>query len=150
MTRDPAVTPRIMASVPSRDTGPELKLRRELHRRGLRYRLRSRLVGKPDILFPGPRVAVFVDGDYWHGNTWRLRGHDSLDAYLDTLPNSAFWRAKIGGNVRRDTRVTACLIADDWRVLRLWESDILRALRPCADLVERTVRPPAPLLAAST
>ncbi len=144
MTRDPAVTSRIMASIRGRDTGPELALRRELHCRGLRYRLRSPLPGKPDVVFPGPRVVVFVDGDYWHGNTWRLRGHESLDAYLDTLSNSAFWRAKITANVARDARVTAALAGDGWRVLRLWESDVVRALDSCADLIERAVRQPAP------
>lgn len=150
MTRDPAVTSRIMASVRARDTGPELALRRELHKRGLRYRLRSGLLGKPDIVFPGSRVTVFVDGDYWHGNTWRLRGYASLNAYVDTLSNSVFWRAKIDANMARDARVTASLEADGWRVVRLWESDIQRALGSCADLVERAVRPAAHTLAAST
>jgi len=142
MTRDPAVTSRIMASVRAHDTGPELSLRRELHRRGLRYGLRSQLLGKPDIVFPRSRVAVFVDGDYWHGNTWRLRGHGSLEAYLCTLNNNSFWRAKIYANVARDARVTARLASDGWRVLRLWESDIQRAPSLSADLVERAVRAP--------
>jgi DNA mismatch endonuclease (patch repair protein) len=140
MIRDPAVTSRIMASIGNRDTGPELLLRRELHRRGLRYRVRTRLPGKPDLVFAGPRVAVFVDGDYWHGNTWRLRGYSSFDAYFDTVTNGDFWRAKIGGNMRRDQQVSDRLTADGWQVIRLWESTLRRAVDPCANSIELAVR----------
>ena len=103
--RDPATTSRIKSAVRNRDTKPELLLRRALHRRGLRYRLRRPLPGHPDLAFPGARVAVFVDGDFWHGNTWRLRGAASLDDYLDSLANADFWRQKIGRNIARDRAV---------------------------------------------
>lgn len=140
MTRDPAVTSRIMSAIGNRDTKPEMALRRELHRRGLRYRVRTRVVGHPDLVFPAPKIAVFVDGDYWHGNTWRLRGADSLEHYLSTRANGEFWLEKIRRNMTRDEQVTQQLTANGWTVVRLWESEILADPGPCADRVERQVR----------
>jgi DNA mismatch endonuclease (patch repair protein) len=138
--RDTAITSRIMAGVPNRDTRPELALRKELHRRGLRYRVRSTLLGKPDLVFARSHVTVFVDGDFWHGNTWRLRGFPNREAYFASHANTDFWRLKITANIERDRHVTASLNADGWHVLRFWESDITRAVTDAADVVERTVR----------
>ena len=138
--RDPSTTSRIMSAVRSRNTGPELLLRRELHRRGLRYRLRYPLTGRPDVVFPRARVAVFVDGDYWHGNTWRLRGAASLDDYLGSLSNPDFWRQKITANIARDQAVTRELRDSGWRVIRIWESDLRKDLQHSATVVERAVR----------
>lgn len=140
MTRDPAVTSRIMSAIHNRDTRPEMLLRRELHRRGLRYRVRTRLLGHPDLVFPSSRVVVFVDGDYWHGNTWRLRGAASLEAYLDGRANSDFWREKIQSNIARDQIVSYQLATQGWTVLRIWESQINVDLTRYADQVEREVR----------
>lgn len=140
MTRDPAITSRIMRAIPNRNTKPELLLRHELHRRGLRYRLHRRVPGRPDLVFPGPRVAVFVDGDFWHGNTWRVRGADSFDAYFESCANSGFWRAKIRTNMARDETVNKALAADGWTVLRIWESDLANNLPDIVERVEHTVR----------
>lgn len=138
--RDPATTSRIMSAIRSRDTGPELLLRRELHRRGLRYRLRYPLPGRPDLVFPRSHVAVFVDGDFWHGNTWRLRGAASLDDYLTSLSNAEFWRRKITTNISRDEAVNHQLHQTGWRVIRLWESDLRSDLEQYAAMIERAVR----------
>jgi len=138
--RDPAVTSRIMSSIPNRDTQPEMLLRRELHRRGLRYRLRAQLLGRPDLVFPQPRVAVFVDGDFWHGNAWRLRGQRDFTSQFESIANGDFWRAKITANVERDAWVTANLDAAGWCVLRLWESDIRTNLEAAATGVQTEVR----------
>lgn len=140
MNRDPAVTSKIMRGVKNRDTQPELTLRRELHRRGLRYRLRVPLPGKPDLVFPGARTALFVDGDYWHGNAWRNRGFDSFEAYYGRGENGAFWLEKIRRNMDRDATVTGELTRLGWQVLRLWESDIHRNLPEIAAQVVTTVR----------
>jgi DNA mismatch endonuclease, patch repair protein len=141
MARDPATTSRIMSAIRGRDTGPEMRLRRELHGRGMRYRLRHpTLAGRPDIIFPRARVAVFVDGDYWHGNTWRLRGAASLEDYLGRLSNAEFWLKKITATVARDKEVTSQLASEGWCVIRLWESDIDRDLSAAGDLVEQAVR----------
>lgn len=140
MTRDTAVTSRIMRAVRNRDTKPEMQLRRELHSRGLRYRTHTSLFGRPDLVFAGPRVAVFVDGDYWHGNTWRLRGAESLESYLAGRANSEFWRTKILRNIERDEQVNEHLASEGWSVIRIWESDIKRDLKGAADEVEHAVR----------
>lgn len=139
MARDPRVTSRIMASVKGANTRPELSLRRELFSRGLRYRIRTTLIGRPDIVFPRSRVACFVDGDRWHGNGWRLRGYSSFEDEFDHN-NSEFWRRKITRNMERDREVAERLQTDGWLVIRVWASDVERDLRGVADMVERSVR----------
>ncbi len=74
--RDPKTTSKIMKRIPQKDTQAEVTLRKELFRRGLRYRKNvTKLPGRPDIVFCSVRLAVFVDGDFWHGREWRLRGY---------------------------------------------------------------------------
>lgn len=105
-----------------RDTRAELQLRRALWKLGLRYRVDVRaLPGRPDVVFVRERVAIFCDGDFWHGR--------NLDARLRRLSrghNAPYWVAKIEANVARDERNNAILAADGWEVVRVWESDVLR------------------------
>ena len=119
------------------NTGCETILRRELWRRGLRYRLHHPgLVGRPDIVFPKHRVVIFCDGDFWHGR--------DLEARLAKLArghNAPYWIAKVSANTERDRRQTAALEVAGWRVLRLWEGDILRDTRRQADLVVAALAP---------
>ncbi|MCX4666986.1 very short patch repair endonuclease [Streptomyces sp. NBC_01381] len=102
----------------SRDTKPEVAVRRLLHAAGLRYRLQRRVPGMArntiDIAFPGPRVAVFIDGCFWHGCPEHA-----------TYPkaNSQFWHEKINKNAGRDARTTAHLESLGWTVLRFWEHE---------------------------
>ena len=104
----------------SRDTAHELALRRELWRLGLRFRKNVKtLPGKPDIVFPRARVAVFCDGDFWHGRNWHV-----LRKKLRTGTNADYWGAKIASNIQRDRRNTALLKKSGWRVIRLWETEI--------------------------
>jgi DNA mismatch endonuclease (patch repair protein) len=149
MTRDPAVTSRIMRTIRNHNTKPELTLRRELHRRGLRYRVQTRVLGRPDLVFPTPKVAVFVDGDYWHGNTWRIRGAESLESYFVARANSSFWLEKIRANIARDKHVTHRLRSEGWDVIRVWESDLAADPLACANHVERRVRMRTALRAVS-
>lgn len=129
-----------MASVPNANTRPEIALRTALHRRGLRYRLHPRMLGKPDVAFVSARVAVFVDGDYWHGNAWRTRGYSDFDSYYARGANGEFWSQKIRRNVKRDREVNAGLRADGWYVIRVWETDVSIDVEGVADGVERVVR----------
>jgi DNA mismatch endonuclease (patch repair protein) len=125
-SRDPATTSRIMAAIRGRDTRPELALRRALHAHGLRYRVHPQnILGRPDLANAKRKIAVFVDGDYWHGNPaeWRRRGYRTLEAQFPE-DKREFWVGKITGNIRRDQKVSAALIADGWTVIRVWESDI--------------------------
>jgi len=114
-----------------RDTGPELILRAALRRLGLKYGLgRLTLPGRPDILFPKDRLAVFCDGDFWHGRDWARRR-----AKLAKGSNSSYWVAKIGGNKARDRRVSRSLKLLGWQVVRVWESDV----RADADRIARQI-----------
>ena len=125
---------RIMRRVKSRDTGPEVLLRKALWSRGLRYRLcDSSLPGKPDIVFRGRRVAIFVDGDFWHGNQWRRRRCSSLEAQFQHTDSKGYWIRKIRRNIKRDRENTARLMSMGWAVLRFWECDLGENLRGCVD-----------------
>jgi len=121
-----------MARVARRDTRPELELRRELHVRGLRYRVDvtpdSRLRGRADILFRSARVAVYVDGCFWHS----CPEHGVLPK-----GNREWWRAKLEATVLRDRAAESTLRRLGWTVVRVWEhEDPVTA----ADRVEAAVR----------
>lgn len=137
--RDPAITHKIMSSIHSKDTKPELLLRRELWRRGLRYRVNVKtLPGKPDIVFTRAKIAIFCDGDYWHGHNWALRGIPSLEEELAGY--SDYWQQKIRRNIERDKENTAKLEAAGWIVIRIWESEIKKNLEACATQIEERYR----------
>lgn len=111
---DQSTRSRMMRSVRQRDTLPEVRLRRALHKLGFRYRLGRRdLPGSPDIVFPRFKAVVFVHGCFWHGH----------DCRFATVPKTRtdFWIAKFEANRRRDARVVRELEAAGWRVLTLWE-----------------------------
>ncbi|NUB23343.1 DNA mismatch endonuclease Vsr [Azospirillum brasilense] len=107
-----------MARVRQKGTSAELNLRRVLHARGLRYRLHVPLLTKPrrvaDIVFPAARVAVFVDGCFWHGCPEHASWPKS---------NAEFWREKIEANRLRDADTDQRLMALGWYVVRIWEHD---------------------------
>lgn len=104
------------------DTAQERALRTLLWRSGLRYRKNVRtLTGKPDIVFGSQRVAIFCDGDFWHGRHWR-----QLSAKLRAGTNPSYWLQKIRTNRQRDRRTDKSLEREGWTVLRFWETDIQR------------------------
>jgi DNA mismatch endonuclease, patch repair protein len=138
--RDPLVTSRIMAAVKGKDTEPERLLRGALFRLGLRYRLHGKgLPGRPDIVFRGARVAVFVDGDFFHGGGWKQRGFASFEEQFSRWRNPSFWMEKIRGNVARDEKATAELRRLGWKVVRIWESDVRKSPERAAARVLRVV-----------
>jgi DNA mismatch endonuclease, patch repair protein len=101
-------------------TEPEILLRQELSALKLRFRTNVQsLPGKPDIVFTRARIAVFCDGDFWHGRNWRSRRKRLLSG-----TNADYWIAKIKSNMQRDKRIDKELIELGWQVIRLWESDI--------------------------
>jgi DNA mismatch endonuclease, patch repair protein len=114
-----------------KDTRCELVLRRELWRRGMHYRLHcAGLPGNPDIIFPKQRVAIFCDGDFWHGRDLKNR-----IAKLARGHNASYWVAKIQKNAERDRRQTRALEESGWVVLRFWETDVLRLTSSIVDQV---------------
>lgn len=138
--RDAEVTSRIMRVIRGRDNRAELQLRKALWKRGLRYRLYDgSLPGKPDIVFRWARVAVFVDGDYWHGRVLREGGPDGL-RNLIRGDRFDYWRERFERNVRRDERVTRALRQNGWTVIRIWESEVLADLSAAAERIEEAVR----------
>ncbi len=130
-----------MAAIRSSENKTEALLRSQLHRLGLRYRkYDSRLPGRPDILFVRAKVAVFVDGDYWHGRLLRERGETVVRRKLKGRPNPEYWIAKFKRNAARDDEVTRSLRELGWLVLRYWESDLRHELRPAIREISRLVR----------
>ena len=117
---------RAMSRVPQKNTSAEVKLARALHRRGMRYRKHVKgLPGTPDIVFTRAKVAVFVDGDFWHGYAFR-----KWDGKL-----KPFWRDKIQTNRQRDIRNFCQLRRMGWTVVRVWEHDIKRRLEETVERV---------------
>lgn len=106
---------RCMSRIRGRDTRPEVIIRKMLWSLGCRYRVNYKLPGKPDIVFTRQRLAVFIDGCFWH--------HCPLH-YQAPATNPGFWEAKIDGNVRRDREVDALLAKGGWSVLRFWEHEV--------------------------
>lgn len=121
---------RCMSRVRNKNTDIEITLRKALWASGIRYRLNAKLPGKPDLVFAGAKLAVFVDGCYWHG----CPKHGQIPQ-----TNESFWREKIGRNVARDAAVNNKLVTDGWRVLRFWEHEIEGNLRGCVQLVEQAL-----------
>lgn len=110
-----AVRSRIMASIRSRDTKPEMAIRRLVHGLGYRYRLHARdLPGQPDLVFRSRRKVIFVHGCFWHQ-------HDCRQGRRNPKKNSAYWRQKLAGNVARDGRHNRELRKAGWGVMTIWE-----------------------------
>lgn len=106
-----------MSLIRAQDTKPEIRVRRALYAAGLRYRLYPRdLPGKPDVVFRGRKVALFVHGCFWHQ-------HSDPNCTLSRMPKSRvdFWRPKLEGNRLRDQKVRIALEAHGWTVIEVWE-----------------------------
>ncbi len=102
-----------MSQIKGKDTQPEVILRKALSDAGLRgYRLHCRLTGKPDIVFPKRKVAIFIDGCFWH---------KCPKCFKKPETNKEFWLKKIDSNVKRDKLVSAKMKKEGWKVLRIWE-----------------------------
>jgi len=107
----------IMSKIRSRNTGAELIVFRELRKRKIHFQKHyKRVVGSPDVAFPRRKAAIFIDGDFWHGR--------NFSKLKKRLPKK-YWRKKIEDNIKRDKSVRQKLRREGWRVLRLWEKDIL-------------------------
>jgi DNA mismatch endonuclease (patch repair protein) len=125
---------RMMSGIRGKNTKPEMTVRRALHAMGYRYRLHAReLPGKPDIVFRGRRLAIFVHGCFWHRHT---------DPYckLARMPKSRpeFWEPKLEGNRARDEANVAALKAMGWNVLIVWECQI-KNLEPLKNLLQHFI-----------
>ena len=123
-----------MQRIRSKDTKAEILLRKALWHKGIRYRKNyAKLPGKPDIVITKHRIAIFVDGDFWHA-----RGHEEQPGEQITT-NKIFWAAKLKQNVERDRYINELLLEQGWLVLRFWESDVKKNMGKCVDEVMRYV-----------
>lgn len=114
---------RIMSRIKSVNTSLELSVRKLLSKNKIRgYRLNYKILGKPDIVFLSKKIAIFVDGDFWHGYNWKR---------LNKVPPKRYWQKKIEKTIERDKRYTKQLKKDGWRVLRFWEHEIKKNPEKC-------------------
>jgi DNA mismatch endonuclease (patch repair protein) len=114
-----------MINIRSKDTRPEILLRKALWSHGIRYRKNfAKLVGKPDIVITRCKIAIFVDGDFWHGK-------NLTTINMQVKSNRQYWLSKIRMNKKRDMEVNETLTEQGWIVLRFWESDVIKNLDMC-------------------
>ena len=124
---------RNLQAIRSKDTTIELRMRKALWQRGVRYRKNyKKLVGKPDIAITKYKIAVFCDSDYWHGYDWESRNQRIKS-------NRDYWVPKIERNMKRDREVTAALQDEGWLVLRFWEWQIRKQLDECVEAVLQSI-----------
>jgi len=120
-----------MSRIRSHDTSIELAVRRYLYSQGFRYRLHSKLDGRPDLVFPRYRIAVFVNGCFWHMHGCRL----------SAIPSTRrdFWIRKLEGNRRRDALNLKSLSDAGWTTVTIWECDVLRNVAEACAVVIRDI-----------
>lgn len=119
----------LMAKVKNKDTDIELILRKKLWASGLRYKVNYKIFGKPDIVFPKEKVAVFCDGDFWHGRHYKKEKKNY----------KKFWLDKIATNIKRDKDVNNKLKREGWKVLRFWKTEILRNSDKCIETIKSSL-----------
>ena len=124
-----------MKNIRSKDTSIELKLRKELWRRGYRYRKNyTELPGKPDIVLTKYKIAIFCDSEFFHGKDWEI-----LKPRLEKSKNSEYWQKKITRNMERDEEVNKQLMFLGWTVIRFWGKDLLKDTDECIKVIEETI-----------
>jgi len=120
----------IMSRVKSKDTKIEITLRRALWHKGIRYRKNHKLLpGTPDIAITKYNIAIFCDGEFWHGKDW-----DKNKEHI--YNNREFWISKIERNMRRDNKIDSQLEQLGWVVIRFWGKDIEKNVNSCVEVVE--------------
>ncbi|HEY8559458.1 MAG TPA: very short patch repair endonuclease [Pyrinomonadaceae bacterium] len=124
---------RNMQAIKSTGSKIETILAKALWSKGFRYRKNDKTVtGKPDFTFKRLKIAIFVDGEFFHGKDWEIRKHDLKS-------NHEFWFAKIERNMKRDQEVNEKLISQGWTVLRFWGRDIKKNLENCLSVIEQEI-----------
>jgi DNA mismatch endonuclease (patch repair protein) len=124
-----------MKNIKSKDTSIEVTLRKALWNKGYRYRKNDkRLPGKPDIVLPKYKIAIFCDSEFFHGKDWEV-----LKPQLERGKNADFWIEKISKNQMRDEEVNKKLQFLGWTVIRFWGKDIMKRTEECLQVIEETI-----------
>lgn len=124
-----------MQNIKCKDTRIEVLLRKALWNKGIKYRKNCRdLPGKPDIVITRYKIAIFCDGEFFHGKDWEV-----LRPRLEKGNNSEYWISKISRNRERDDEVNKQLLYQGWTVIRFWGSDIKKHTEECVRVVEETI-----------
>jgi len=119
-----------MRRIKSKNTRPEILLRKELWKRNLRgYRIHyDKVAGSPDVAFTKYKIAIFIDGDFWHGHNWELK-RERIKS------NREYWIPKIEKNMVKDEEVNYKLLYSNWTVLRFWEHDVKQNIDYCISII---------------
>lgn len=124
-----------MQSIKSKDTKIEVMLRKALWHKGYRYRKNyKKIPGKPDIVLTKYKIAIFCDGEFFHGKDWEV-----LKPKLEKSNNSEFWISKISRNRERDDEVNKKLLFQGWTVIRFWGNDIKKNVDECVKVIEECI-----------
>ena len=126
---------RNMQHIRANDTKIEVMLRKALWEKGYRYRKNYKcLPGKPDIVLTKYKIAIFCDGEFFHGKDWEV-----LKLRLEKSNNSEFWISKISRNRERDDEINKKLLFEGWTVIRFWGDDIKKNMDECVKVVEEAI-----------
>jgi DNA mismatch endonuclease (patch repair protein) len=126
---------RNMRNIKSKDTEIEILLRRALWNKGYRYRKNVKdLPGIPDIIMSKYKIAIFCDGEFFHGKDWEV-----IRPKLMKSNNSEYWISKISRNIERDNEVNKALLFKGWTVIRFWGNDIKKDIEGCVKVIEETI-----------
>lgn len=124
---------KIMKAIKSKDTKEEVLLAKALWHKGYRYRKNNKSVfGTPDLTFKKHKVAIFVDGEFFHGHNWE-------DKKEKIKSNREYWIPKIQRNMQRDKDVNQYLIKNGWKVIRFWSSFVKKNLEDCVDIIKKEI-----------
>lgn len=119
----------LMSKIRSKNTKPEMMLRKALFQKGIRFRINQKdLAGKPDISIKKYKIAIFIDGEFWHGHKWEEKKHK-------IKANKLFWIPKIERNMQRDGINNETLKQQGFTVIRFWEKEVYKELDKCLEII---------------
>lgn len=125
---------KLMSQIKSKNTKPEISLRKALWKEGVRYRVSNkRIIGNPDVAIAKYKLAIFVDGEFWHGYNWKEK-KQRIKA------NREYWINKIERNIERDKQNNQKLKINGWTVIRFWEKDIKKDLDKCVEKIKYEIQ----------
>ncbi|AZA82227.1 very short patch repair endonuclease [Chryseobacterium lactis] len=122
-----------MQAIKSKETKEEVLLAKALWNLGYRYRKNNKkILGKPDISFSKYKIAIFVDGEFFHGKDWETQKNR-------IKTNRDYWIPKIERNIQRDKEVTEYLLSNNWRVIRFWSKEVKKNLSSCLEIIQQEI-----------